>query len=242
MSASTEIHILDKKVRLLQPEDGFRTSLDSVMLAAACPVKTGQTVLDMGCGVGSASFCVLERVPETHVTGVDIQECHIDLARKNIELNDVDGRADFISSDIRDFQVEQRFDYVICNPPYLEAGEYIPSPKEKKATALGHDGTDLSVMDWVDCGFRLLKSGGGLVMIHRADAVGRIICALGKRFGAIEIVPLWPRAGEPAKRVIVRALKDRRSPAKIHQGVVLHDANKGYTPEVDSILRGNSCL
>lgn len=237
MAQRQEIHVLDKKVRLLQVEDGFRTSLDSVMLAAACPVQKGQAVLDMGCGVGGASFCVLERVADCHLTGVDIQEDHIDLARQNVELNAMTGRAVFTASDIRAFQPKQHFDHIICNPPYLEAGEHMVSPKEKKAKALGHLHKELSLQEWVDCGFHLLTSRGSLTMIHRADAVDRIIRAMGKRFGAIEIIPLWPRAGAAAKRVIIRAVKDRRSPAKIHQGIILHDEKGEYTVEAERYLR-----
>lgn len=272
MSENVEIYVLDKQVRLLQPADGFRTSLDSVMLAAACPAQGRQRVLDMGCGVGGAAFCVLHRVPDCHVTGVDVQDCHVDLAQQNIELNNAEGRAAFMAADIRDYDVDapdERFDHVICNPPYLEAGEYTPSPKEKKAKALGHHSSrhsegaprteesrhekrdpslslrmteTMTLDDWVGAGFRLLKPRGSLTMIHRADATGRIVQALGRRFGGIEIIPLWPRAGQPAKRVIVRALKDRRSPSKIHPGLVLHRPDGNYTPETDAILRGIACL
>jgi tRNA1Val (adenine37-N6)-methyltransferase len=61
MSEPVEIFVLDKKVRLLQPAGGFRTSLDSVMLAAACPTGPGSRVLDMGCGVGGAAFFLFFR-------------------------------------------------------------------------------------------------------------------------------------------------------------------------------------
>ena len=59
----------------------------------------------------------------------------------------------------------------------------------------------------------------------------------GKRFGQIEIFPLWPHAGEAARRVIVRAVKDRRSPAKIHAGLVLHERSGEYTPQAEAVLR-----
>lgn len=245
MSEDVEIYVLDKQVRLLQPADGFRTSLDSVMLAAACPVQGGQRVLDMGCGVGGAAFCVLHRVPDCHVTGVELQDCHVELAQQNISLNNAEERAAFMMGDIRDYGVaepQERYDHVICNPPYLEAGEYTPSPHAKKAKALGHDEAGLDIKDWVDAGFRLLKSRGSLTIIHRADAADRIVQSMGRRFGGIEIIPLWPRAGQPAKRVIIRALKDRRSPAKLHQGLVLHQDDGSYTPETDAILRGTACL
>ncbi len=236
MTGSVEIHVLNKRVRLLQPADGFRTSLDSVMLAAACPAKAGDHVLDMGCGVGGAGFCVLARVPGTHLHGIDIQPDHIDLACRNIALNDMQSRAQFEAGDIRD-AAAGTFDHVICNPPYLETGTHSISPSQKKAIAHGHHEEDISVYDWLDAGFRHLKSGGSLTMIHRADRTDKIILGLKNRFGAIEIIPLWPRAGENAKRVIIRAIKDRRTPARLHTGVVLHEADGRYTPTADDILR-----
>lgn len=234
MADSVEIHVLDKRVRLLQPTAGFRTSLDSVMLAAACPARTGERVLDMGCGVGGAAFCVLERVPGCLVSGVDVQADYVALAERNIALNGREGSAGFVHADIRDYAPEHRFDHVVCNPPYLEEGKHTPSPDAGRAAANG----GMEVRDWIDAGFRLLKSGGSLTLIHRADALDRIMQALGKRFGAVETIPLWPRGGETAKRMIVRAVKDRKSPATLHAGIVLHNKDGSYTEEAEAVLRG----
>ena len=238
MTDPVEIFVLDKNVRLLQPAQGFRTSLDSVMLAAACPATGNERVLDMGCGVGGAAFCLLHRVPGLQVTGVDVQRDYIELAKGNIALNNKTNRIGFVAGDIREYESDQPFDHVMCNPPYLEAGHHTPSPSEGLAKARGHDEEEMSVKDWVDAGFRQLKSGGSLTVIHRADAVDRIIAALGRRFGAVEIIPLWPHQNENAKRVIVRARKDRKTPALIHAGIVLHNSDGSYTGEAERILRG----
>jgi tRNA1(Val) A37 N6-methylase TrmN6 len=236
-----EIHVLDHRVRLLQPPEGFRTSLDSVMLAAACPAKAGETVLDLGCGVGGAGFCVLARTGGTHLAGIDIQQSHIELAIQNIALNEMEGRTRFITGDIRAIN-EKEFDHVICNPPYLDAGTHTPSPSVTKATALYHSDETLSVKDWVDAGFRNLKNGGSFTIIHRADHTDKIIQSFGKKFGAIEIIPLYPREGEAAKRVIIRALKNRKTPAQIHPGLILHNKDGSYTGAADRILRGAEAL
>lgn len=237
MADTPEIHVLGQKVRLLQPGEGFRTSLDSVFAASACPAKPGEHVLDMGCGVGGASFCLLWRVPRSRITGVDIQASHIDLAVRNIELNSAGGRASFICADIRDFRPAERFDHVVCNPPFLEAGTYTPSSSPERAAALGHHGTDLTLQEWIDAGFHCVRPSGSLTIIHRADHVDRIVQALGRKFGAIEIFPLYPRAGEEAKRVIVRAVRDRRSPSRIAPGLILHETDGSYTRAADAILR-----
>ncbi len=242
------ITLLDKRVKLRQPEGGFRPGLDSVMLAAACPAKSGEHILDLGCGVGSAGFCVLARVSNVHLTGIDIQENCITLARENITLNPTNVTPEFIHHSIlnyvkfyKDDKAFQSFDHVICNPPFLEDHNHISSPDETKATAHAHmDETTLE--DWIKAAFNALKSGGSLTMIHRADHTDQIIRALGKSFGATEIIPLWPKSGKPAKRIIIRTLKHRKSPAKIHQGLVLHEDNGDYTEAAENILRGALAL
>ena len=236
MKKPEEIYVLNRRVRLLQPVEGFRTSLDSVMLAAACPAKKGETVLDMGCGVGGAGLCVLERVAGARMMGVEIQDDHVELAKQNAALNGMQDRAEFTAEDIRRYK-GPRFHHVICNPPYLEAGAHTASPSARKAKAHGHQEKAMSVEMWLNAGFQHLKSGGSLTMIHRADQTDKIILGLGKRFGAVEIFPLWPRLGEAAKRVIIRARKDRKSPAILHAGLALHKANGDYTDAADDILR-----
>ncbi len=241
MNAPEEIHVLNHRVILLQAPGGFKTSLDSVMLAAACPAKNGDSVLDLGCGVGGAGFCVLVRVPGTTLAGVEIQADHAALAVQNIALNKMEGRAEFFTGDVRNFRHDE-FNHVICNPPYMDAGTHTPSPSAAKATALYHSDENLTVKDWVDAGFRNLKNGGSFTIIHRADHTDKIIQALGARFGAVEIIPLYPRTGEAAKRVIIRALKNRKSPAKIHAGIVLHEADGSYTQAADRVLRDAAAI
>ena len=236
-----EIYVLDRKVRLLQPEGGFRTSLDSVMLASACPAIDGQSVLDLGCGVGGAGFCLLWRV-DVKLTGIDINAEYIELARQNAVLNKP---AEFHVSDIREFMSGEKsaFDHVILNPPYFEAGAHTPSPDQGRAAANGHQDDDLSLADWIKAAHRVVKSKGSMTIIYPASGTDKIIQAMGKSFGAIEIIPLWPRVGQEARRVIIRAIKDRQTPSSILPGVVLHEKDGKYTPEADSILRnGNKII
>jgi len=238
-----EIHVLNQKVKLLQPPDGgFRTSLDSVMLAAACPAKEGQSVLDAGCGVGGASFCLLWRVPNIQLTGIDWEETYHDLAHRNILLNTFTGTATFIPGDIRTYDPDVLFDHVIMNPPYFEAGRHTPSPDTIRAQANGHQDEDLSLDDWIRAAHRLVRSNGSLTIIYPAHGTDKIIHAMGKKFGSVEIIPLWPRMGVEAKRVIIRAIKDRQTPARILPGVVLHEESGAYTEAADRILRDGDAI
>jgi tRNA1(Val) A37 N6-methylase TrmN6 len=235
--ATQEIYVLNKRLKLLHSKKGFKTSMDSVLLAAACQAKAGEHILDMGCGVGGAGLCVLTRVAGAHLTGVEIQVDHAALALQNAVTNGMADRAAFVNSDIREYREEKAFHHIICNPPYLEAGAHLRSPSKEKATAMGHEDKDVSVKDWVDAAHFCLKSNGTFTMIHRSDKTDKIILAMGKRFGAIQIIPLWPKVGENAKRVIIRAIKDRKSPTTLYAGVTLHNEDGGYSDVAEHILR-----
>lgn len=233
-----EIYVLGQRVRLLQPDGGFRTALDSIMLAAACRLKDDDSILDLGCGVGGAGLCALARVPNTHLTGIDIQSHHIKLALQNAAQNAMAERTEFLTASVLTYEKKagSLFHHIICNPPYMDAGAHAPSPSKAKATAHGHQ-DNIKIKDWIDCAFRNLKSRGSLTLIHRADQTDKIIQALGKRFGSTEIIPLWPKQGREAKRVIIRTIKDRRSPATLHPGIILHKDNGDYTVQTEEILR-----
>lgn len=241
MDKNPPTHLLNRRVLLRQPEGGFRTSIDAVLLAAACRAEAGQSLLDMGCGTGAAGLCVLARVPGLRLTGFDIQADHVALARENAALNDSASSCDFLAADVAVFKRYDakgdnvQFDHVICNPPYNDARAHTRSPSEAKALAMGHAHTTLQ--DWIDCASRNVKSGGSFTLIHKADQLDRIILAMGGRFGAIEIVPLQPRSGREASRVILRAIKGRKTPTRLHPALILHEENGDYTAAADAVLR-----
>lgn len=243
--SAEKIHLLDKKVALWQPAQGYKASTDSVFVAAACPVKAGQTVLDMGCSAGNITFPLLWRVPKAVITGLDIQQDYLDLAIKNKEESFPHSQLDFIHADIRNFTIanaRQRFDHVVTNPPYLEAGTHLTSPDKGKAIARGHNAAEntQTLKEWLDTAHSVLKSGGTLTLIHRADTTDDIIRRLGKRFGAIDIFPLYSKRGQDAKRVIIRAIKDRKTPSRLRAGIIVHNNDGTYTADADNILRSGA--
>ena len=217
----TEDGFLNGRLKFLQPRDGYRASMDPVLLAAAVDARPGENVLALGCGAGVASLCLASRVLGVRVSGVELQPGYAALARQNAARNGLafdvhTGDVSLPPAGVRAMQ----FDHVIANPPYLAGGT---------GTAAGDAGREFSqregtpLADWIATGLRRLRPGGWLTMIQAADRLPELLKGLAQGVGNICILPISPRLGRPAGRVIVRARKDGKAPFALAAPLVLHD-------------------
>lgn len=235
--------LLGGRVTLFQPVSGYRAAIDPVLLAAAVPARTGENVMELGCGTGAALLCLAARVPGLHVTGLEIQAPAADLARRSAGESGLDGRVTVLDGDMAQARPDLRansFDHVMANPPFWAAGHHTPSPSGHKAASHGEMIGDLDL--FVRAALRLLKSRGRLTVIYPAERLDHLLSLLVGRFGDVRVLPLWPRAGLPARRVIVAARRDARGPLSLLPGLVLHGPEQGYTPEAEAILRDAAAL
>jgi tRNA1(Val) A37 N6-methylase TrmN6 len=234
MDELTEDRLLGGRVVLRQKPGGFRVAIDAVLLAAACPAGTADTILDAGCGVGSAGLCAALRTG-CAVAGLDVQADCVALAEANAAANGVAGRYDALAGSIAappSAIAGRSFDHALCNPPYLP--ERYGSAEGKRET---HESDGVTLADWVDFCSRRVRDGGSVVFVHRADRLPELLALMSVRLGALAIFPLWPRAGESAQRVLVGGIKGRRTPPCLLPGLALHRAEGGFTPEAEAILR-----
>jgi tRNA1(Val) A37 N6-methylase TrmN6 len=226
---------LDGRVKIAQPEAGFRSGLDAVMLAAAVPAAPGQTVLELGAGSGAASLCLMARVGGIQVTGVERDAAQAALARDNAAANGAD--CTFVAADIFALpqELKRDFDSVFANPPFHGRGQV--SPDAARAAALMDDGT---LKDWLRLGLQRTVSGGFFTAILRADRLNEALAALPEC--GLCAFPLWPRQGEVCKRVIVQVRKGSNAPFALLPGLVLHRQDGSWTPEADAVLRRGTAL
>ena len=233
---------LGGRLSLLQPREGFRSGVDAVFLAAAAPAKAGETVLDLGCGAGVASYCLASRIGELHLHGLEMQPAYADLAERNA------GRVDFTihRGNVSDPPASLRamsVDGVIANPPYYREG----SAPDAGAKQTAHLET-APLADWIDCALRRLKPTGWLTMIQRAERLPDILAGLEGRAGGIRVKPLAGRAGRPASRVIVRARKGSRAPFTLCAPLIEHAGGThlrdgdDFTEDATAILRYGAAL
>ncbi|WP_158043722.1 tRNA1(Val) (adenine(37)-N6)-methyltransferase [Skermanella pratensis] len=239
----TADRLLGGRVSLMQPARGYRAAIDPVLLAAATPAAAGERVLDVGAGVGAATLCLASRVPGADVTGLELQPDLAALGAENIRANRLEDRVRILEGDLLappEGLGRTAFDRVMTNPPFQEAGTHTPPPGESRALAHGEGAADLAA--WLDFCARRVKPRGTLTVVHRADRLDDLIALLHGRFGAITLVPLWPKAGRPARRIVVTARKGARSPARLMPGLVLHEADGRFTGAAEAILRDGAAL
>jgi tRNA1(Val) A37 N6-methylase TrmN6 len=237
-------------LKICQPRHGYRAGIDAVLLAAAVPgtVKMGGRVLDVGAGTGVVGLCVARRLATARVTLIEREPDHVLLARENVVRNGLENRVEVIASDVIDnikskpklAQIAGSFEHVVANPPYNIIGRGTVSSDSVKAGANAMPATDLQ--RWAHFLAAMTKPGGTVTVIQRADALGRLLAALMPRFGGLVIVPLFPRSGMNASRVLVQGQKDSRAPLELRTGIVLHSQGNAFTPEIDAILRQGLAL
>ena len=238
--ALTSDRLLDGRVAFAQPQTGLRSAIDPILLAAALPdASAGMLAADLGMGAGAASLCLAVRLAGACVVGLEIDPALVRLARANALANGFGARLHVVVGDVaRPPFKRESFDEVMVNPPYLEPARATAPPGAAKARASVEGGADLAV--WVKTALALARSGGAVTFIHRADRLADLLAALGA--GGVVIFPFWPRHGEPAKRVIVRARKGSRARLSLGPGLVLHEADGRYTPAAEAILRAGQGL
>jgi tRNA1(Val) A37 N6-methylase TrmN6 len=242
----TEDKFLGGQLLLMQPRDGYRAGVDPVFLAAAIAAHDGESVLDLGCGVGAAALCLGTRVKGLTLVGIERQAAYADLARMNAFDNGIEMAVH--TADLAAMPRELRddsFDHVIMNPPYHLRERSTTSADTGRADALFED-TPLT--DWIDAATRRLKPRGYLTLIQKAERLPEIIGAMDGRLGSVLVKPLSPREGRAAALVLVQARKGGRGAFRLATPLVLHDGaehvgdRESYTREVSAILRDGAHL
>jgi tRNA1(Val) A37 N6-methylase TrmN6 len=235
----TEDALLGGQVRLLQPRKGYRVAIDPVLLAASVSPGVGQTVLDVGSGTGAVSLCLHHRCPEAEIHGLEREVAFLELARQSVELNQA--AIVFHEGDLAQWEAAQPggYDFVLSNPPFWSPENSRPASGLKRAA---HFLEGMTLSEWVVRCCAFLSKEGTLSLIVPADLQQEVISGLSDDMGSLDVLPILPKGGQPAKRVLLKAQKGGVAPLKQHPGLVLHREDGSYTERVDGVLRGAKAL
>jgi tRNA1(Val) A37 N6-methylase TrmN6 len=239
---------LDGRVQVRQPVKGFRSGLDAVFLAAACPAKAGSSVLEAGCGAGAASLCMLARVDAIEVTGIEADSALAALARDNAAANGFARSFNIVTADVTSSWStlealglrREAYDHAIANPPFYMHGRVRLSKDGRNARSrVMQEG---GLHHWLRFLAAAVKPGGTATVIHTADVLPQLLNAFEGRFGALRILPLYPKSAAPAIRVILSGIKGSRAPLTLAPGVVLHEDDGAPAEAAKAILRDGNRL
>jgi tRNA1(Val) A37 N6-methylase TrmN6 len=237
-------------VTLMQPARGHRAGHDAALLQAIVPATARGLAVDLGAGVGTVAFCAAARAPALDVVGVERDAGLVGLGCGALALPQNAGfaaRVRLVEADVIDPELSARTaiaggaaDFVLMNPPFDSPARSRGSPDAKRRDA--HVAEPGLLGEWCSVAARLLKRGGVLGVIHRADALADVLAALAGKFGETRILPVHPAGNADAIRIVVRARAGSRAPDGIAPGLVLHAANGAPTPQAEAILRGRAEL
>jgi tRNA1(Val) A37 N6-methylase TrmN6 len=242
----TEDAVLGGRLVLRQPRKGHRVGHDAILLAAACSATSREQLVELGAGVGAAGLAVARRVDDLALTMLEIDPVLAALARENAERNALAERTRVLCLDVTAFPdafaaagiADRSADHVLMNPPFNAA--HNPSPD--RGRRLAHALMPTTLQQWVGGAAFLLRSGGVLTLIWRADALDAVLAGLAGGFGGIAVLPIYPKPDAPAIRVLVRAVKDTRAPLAILPGLMLTDGNGQPTQAAEAVLRAGTLL
>ncbi len=242
---TSEDWFLGGALKIQQPQRGYRAGFDAVLLAAAAPTHTVRRgdpsdvrVADVGSGVGTVGLCIAARVPSARLTLIDNDAEIVAIALRNICANQLDERVCAVVQDVAARPLTaglspDQFDHAVANPPYFEARAHrTPTNPLKRAARSMPEG---GLATWARFLAQIVKPGGTATLIAPAPQLPDLIAACQGRFGGLKVLPVYPKAGLPAGRVLIQGTKGSRGPLTIAPGLVVHGADGAFLPHTKTL-------
>ena len=194
--------------KVLQDDDGYLFSADSVLLANLAKIGVEDSVIDLGTGSGVLAILTAVKKGAKRVVGVEIDSATADMARRSVKMNKLDDKISIITGDvkcIKDFVRAGEFDKAICNPPYFNADDGFGT-EGVKATARKQG--ENTIDHFVKAGAYALKNGGDFFVVYKADRLVEVVTALHENgLEPKHITYIYPKLSKGVDTVIISAKK-----------------------------------
>ncbi|WML36494.1 tRNA1(Val) (adenine(37)-N6)-methyltransferase [Clostridium sp. OS1-26] len=226
-----------KGICVIQKKDAFRFGVDAVLVANFAKVKKGARVIDLCSGTGIIPFILAGKTDAANITGIEIQEPMVDMAKRSVEFNKLKHRLEFINKDLKDIEFLKKLpkvDVVTVNPPYKLKNSGIINMNDENAIAR-HE-ICCTLEDVIKAAKGVLKDNGRIYMIHRPDRLADIICTM--RQYKIEpklIRMIQPNFRKAPNMVLVEGQNNGGTFLKWEAPLCIYNIEGGYTEEIDKI-------
>ncbi|GGB12768.1 tRNA1(Val) (adenine(37)-N6)-methyltransferase [Macrococcus hajekii] len=232
--------LIKENIRIIQNDDVFSFSTDALLLAHFVkPVKKGQ-VMDLCTGNGIIPLLLSDKsvIP---IEGIEIQSQLVDMAKRSVEYNELSHQITITEKDLRTVTQSYKpsqYDIVTCNPPYFRENQSFQHLKE--AHRIARHEIMCTLDDCTAASRHLLKQGGKLYMVHRADRL--VDCLVSMRTHGIEPKTIWPIYSRPDKpnavTVVIEAIKGGKSDCKVMPPFYIYAADGTYSSEMHEVYYG----
>lgn len=229
------------KITVFQSRDGYRFSIDAVLLAAHADPRPGEKGVDLGTGCGIVPLIMACRRADIRIVGVEIQERLADIAALNVRENNMTDRIEIVRADIRGLSAEAvsgPVDLMVANPPFRKARSGRVNPRQEEAIAR-HE-VSITLPEVMAAARRLLRTGGRLLVIYPADRAAEVLAGMDRAGIAPKFLrTVHSRTGTEARRVLAAGTKGARPGGlRIAPPLIIYRDDGAYTGEVQAMFEG----
>lgn len=225
MKENCDITLLENGSKIHQLKDGFRFSVDPVILVDFFEGNPKGKILDIGSGCGIIPILLAEKKGMENIFGVEIQKSSAEIFEKNILENNLSDKITALNCDVKDLDFGNTFDYIISNPPYMAVDGKKISENENKKIARHEICLDLKKL--IENSRRLLKPRGEFFLVHRSHRFLEICKILEEnKFSVKRVRFTYFDREKDSSLVLIQASKGRRHVLKIENPLFLEE--KGY--------------
>lgn len=215
----------------------FKLGTDSVLLADFVNTASAKRGIDLGCASGAIALLLLAKSDKLHMSGLDIVDAAVELAKENMRENSLEGRSAIIHGDIREHRslfTAGSFDLVAVNPPYFAAGSGAVSPKSGRDAARGE--VQCSLEDIITAAAFLLRTGGSFNMVYRPERLSEAFCCM-SRLGleAKRLRLVCHRAESAPSLVLIEGRRGAKPGLKTEPLLILCNADGSESEEYKKI-------
>ena len=231
-----------KGLKIIQKEGGFCFGIDAVLLSDfAKEIRNNSQVLDLGTGTGILSILLTAKTNLKKIYGIEIQEEVANMAKRSVELNQLQEKVEIINKNIKDLKnifEKNSMDAIVTNPPYKKLDTGKTNEKENKYIAR-HEVT-ASLEDFIKISFDLLKDKGSFYMIHRPERLAEIIYTLKKnKLEPKRMRFIYSNIEQEPKLVIIKAVKNAKEFLTVEKPLFIYNKQGEYTEEILQIYHKN---
>jgi tRNA1Val (adenine37-N6)-methyltransferase len=226
-----------RDVKLYQRKDGYRFSLDAVLLYSFVSMKRAGRIADLGAGSGVVGLLLARKYKEARVTLLELQKGLYGLAKKNIEINRLSDRVEAVMCDLRDMPEKffNGFDLAVSNPPFRKPRTGLLSEGEERAVARHEIRLDLGSL--LSSASGILRHGGRFFLIHHPLRLAELLEGLkGFRLEPKRLRFVHGKTKAEAKMVLVEAVKGGRAGMKVERPLFVYNDAGGYTDELGELF------